>query len=125
MYASSFVINSLGLICLLDTISSPFSQLAVSFGFSISGIDINTMSYIFSPFSVGVIICVLVFIAIYPILSSYFIISALVALVPIPAPLICSLSSSSSINFPAFSIASIIEPELYLLGGEVSEVLVS
>ena len=56
----------------------------------------------------------------YIIFSSFFIISPLVALVPIPAPFICSRSSSSSINFPAFSIAKTKFPELYLDGGEVS-----
>ena len=56
----------------------------------------------------------------YEILFNFFIISARVALVPIPEPFICSLSLSSSINFPAFSIARIIEPDVYLLGGVVS-----
>ena len=37
---------------------------------------------------------------------------ALVADVPIPDPLICSLNSSSSISCPAFSIASTIEPDV-------------
>ena len=46
------------------------------------------------------------------ILKSFFKISALVAEVPIPLPLICARSSSSSINCPAFSIAKIILPEL-------------
>ena len=44
---------------------------------------------------------------------------------PIPAPFICSLNSSSSISLPAFSIANIIEPELYLEGGVVSDVFIS
>lgn len=45
--------------------------------------------------------------------------SALVADVPMPDPFICSRSSSSSISCPAFSIARIIEPAVYLLGGDV------
>ena len=60
----------------------------------------------------------------YPIVLSFFNISALVALVPIPLPFICALNSSSSISCPAFSIARIMEPELYLLGGEVSPSLI-
>ena len=63
---------------------------------------------------------VLSFICIYCILTSFFIISPRVAAVPIPSPFICSLSSSSSISFPALRIAKIIFPELYLVGGEVS-----
>ena len=43
---------------------------------------------------------------------SFFKISALVAEVPIPLPLIWARSSSSSISCPAFSIAKIMEPEL-------------
>ena len=39
-------------------------------------------------------------------------ISALVALVPMPDPLIWARSSSSSISWPAFSMARIMEPEL-------------
>ena len=61
----------------------------------------------------------------YLLTLSFFNISALVALVPIPLPLICALSSSSSMSCPAFSIARIIEPELYLLGGEVSPSFIS
>ena len=64
--------------------SRPFSQLAVNFGFNISGIDVFTTSYIASPFVVGVTICVFSFILIYLIFSNFFIISPLVALVPIP-----------------------------------------
>lgn len=52
--------------------------------------------------------------------NNFFKISALVALVPMPLPLICSRSSSFSMSCPAFSIAKIIEPELYRFGGEVS-----
>ena len=44
---------------------------------------------------------------------------------PIPLPLICARSSSSSISCPAFSIARIIVPELYRFGGEVSPSLIS
>ena len=65
-------------------------------------------------------ICVFLFSARYLLLTSFFRISALVAEVPIPLPLICALSSSSSISCPAFSIARIIDPELYRFGGEVS-----
>ena len=60
----------------------------------------------------------------YLILNSFFKISALVALVPIPLPLICERRSSSSISWPAFSIARIIEPELYRFGGDVSPSLI-
>ena len=52
--------------------------------------------------------------------TSFFRISALVALVPMPEPLIWLRSSSSSISWPAFSMARIIEPEVYRFGGEVS-----
>ena len=58
-------------------------------------------------------------------LISFFRISALVALVPMPLPLIWARSSSSSISCPAFSIARIMEPELYRFGGEVSPSLIS
>ena len=51
--------------------------------------------------------------------TSFFTISALVALVPIPLPLICSLKSSSSMSCPAFSMARIKEPELYRFGADV------
>jgi DNA topoisomerase III len=47
------------------------------------------------------------------------VLSARVAEVPIPEPLICSRSSSSSISCPAFSMASTMEPEVYRFGGEV------
>ena len=107
------------------TIVRPSSQLAVSSGFKSAWIDANTTSYIISPRSVGVIICVFLFKERYLILTSLLSISALVALVPIPLPFICALRSSSSISCPAFSIASIIEPELYLFGGEVSPSLIS
>ena len=42
-----------------------------------------------------------------------------------PLPLICARSSSSSMNWPAFSMVRIIVPELYLFGGEVSPSLIS
>ena len=48
----------------------------------------------------------------YFIFTSLLRISALVALVPIPLPFICARRSSSLISWPAFSIASIMEPEL-------------
>ena len=98
----------------------PFSQLAVSSGFRSWRIEQFTTSNIISPRSVGVITCVFLFNDKYLIETSFLRISALVALVPIPLPLICALSSSSSISWPAFSIARIIEPELYRLGGDVS-----
>ena len=55
----------------------------------------------------------------YLLLTSFVIIASLVADVPIPLPFICSRSSSSSISCPAFSIARIIEPDVYLFGGLV------
>ena len=60
----------------------------------------------------------------YSMVTSFFRISALVADVPIPEPLICSLRLSSSMSWPAFSIARIIDPDVYLLGGEVSPSLI-
>lgn len=57
-------------------------------------------------------------------MNQLFRISALVALVPIPLPLIWARKSSSSMSCPAFSIARIIDPELYLFGGEVSPSLI-
>ena len=53
-------------------------------------------------------------------LNSFLSISALVALVPMPLPLIWARSSSSSMSWPAFSMARIMEPEVYRLGGDVS-----
>ena len=84
-----------------------------------------TTPNIISPNWVGVITCVFLFRDKYLIFTSFLIISALVALVPIPDPLICALRSSSSISCPAFSIARISEPDVYLLGGEVSPSFIS
>ena len=50
---------------------------------------------------------------------SFLMISARVALVPMPEPLIWARSSSSSMSCPAFSMARIMEPDVYRLGGEV------
>ncbi len=43
---------------------------------------------------------------------AFLIVSALVEDVPIPFDLICALNSSSSMRFPAFSIASTMEPDV-------------
>ena len=85
---SSFVIYSSELISPLDTIVSPFSQLAVNSGFKSCEIEQLTTSYTISPKSVGVIICVFLFKARYFIANNFFKISALVAEVPIPLPFI-------------------------------------
>ena len=52
-------------------------------------------------------------------------ISARVADVPIPDDFICSLKSSSSTRVPAFSMARIIEPDVYLFGGAVAPFFIS
>ena len=57
--------------------------------------DALTTLTIISPVKVGVTICVFLFNAMYLLDTNFFTISALVALVPIPLPLICSLKSSS------------------------------
>ena len=61
----------------------------------------------------------------YLLFTSLLIIASLVADVPIPLPFICSLKSSSSISCPAFSMARIRVPEVYLLGADVSPSFIS
>ena len=78
-----------------------------------------------SPRNVGVTICVFLLSDIYLFASSLVMIPSLVALVPMPAPFICSRRSSSSMNCPAFSIVRMRDPELYLLGGDVSPSFIS
>ena len=92
--------------------SSPFSQLAVIFGLRSAGTVMYTTSNTISPRLSGVSICVFLLRFRYPIRTSFWIISALVAEVPIPEPFICSRSSSSSISCPAFSMASTMEPDV-------------
>ena len=105
--------------------SSPFSQDAVILGFNSSGTVMLTVSKIISPSMVGVSTWDLRFRLRYPTRTSFLIISALVAEVPMPEPLIWARSSSSSISCPAFSMASTMEPEVYRLGGEVLPSLMS
>ena len=107
------------------TMVSPFSQLAVSAGSRSARMELPTTSYIISPIRVGVRTWVFLFSARYSMFTSFFRISALVALVPIPLPLIWDRSSSSSINCPAFSMVRMMLPDVYRLGGEVSPSLIS
>ena len=65
-----------------------------------------------SPRSVGVMTWVFFASARYLMLNSFFKISARVALVPMPLPLIWARRSSSSMSWPAFSMARIMEPEV-------------
>ena len=65
-----------------------------------------------SPNKVWVMACVFLFKAKYLLFTSCFKISARVALVPIPLPLIWAPSSASSMSCPAFSMARRMEPEL-------------
>lgn len=87
-----------------STCESPFSQEAVILGLSICGTVSDTISNKASPIDVGVMSWVFLFREMYLSCSSFVMISALVADVPIPLPLICSRSSASSISFPAPSI---------------------
>ena len=82
--------------------------------------DARTTSNTISPNWVGVNTWVFLFRLRYLMFTSFFRISARVALVPMPLPLIWARSSSSSMSCPAFSMARIMEPELYRFGGEVS-----